>query len=302
MKLSLLVLAAGMGSRYGGLKQLDPVGPNGETLLEYCIYDSLQAGFSDAVVIIRGDFEGEFREKIGRRLEAMIEVRYVNQDLLSLPLEFQPKFQRIKPWGTAHAIWCARDVINQPFAVINADDFYGREALRLIANFLPQAASNLYAMAGYRLENTLSRFGGVARGVCQVDSAGYLSAVTETFEIEKDASGAIKARAGMTLSPQQLVSMNLWGFAPHIFAQIEDQMIEFIQDPDLNQNSEFYIPKVVEQLILRGAAKVKVLETSSEWFGMTYRQDHAQACAAIKLAIERGVFPTQLTAARLVSS
>ena len=294
MKLSLLVLAAGMGSRYGGLKQLDPIGPNGESLLEYCVYDSLQSGFSKAVLIIRKDFENDFRASVGKRIEAMTEVEYVYQEIAALPLGFKPKFARTKPWGTAHAIWSARHKINVPFAVINADDFYGRDALKAIANFLASTTSQHYAMVAYRLANTLSEFGSVARGVCQVDPSGYLSAISETFDIERDATGVIRARAGASLSDQQLVSMNLWGFTPDIFAAIEKRLIEFVQDPSLSQSSEFYIPRVVEQLIASDQAKVKVLSTASQWFGLTYRQDRDAARTAISRAIERGEFPASL--------
>ena len=296
MKLSLLVLAAGMGSRYGGLKQLDPIGPNGESLLEYCVYDSLQCGFNKVVVTIRRDIEVEFRSKIGKRIEAMTDLEYVFQEMSVLPPASNVNFERTKPWGTAHAIWCARDAIAEPFAVINADDFYGRDAFKLIASFLPNANSKLYAMVAYRLVNTLSKFGGVARGICNLDDSGCLSSVEETFDIKQDDRGVIRASSNRALAPQQLVSMNLWGFSPDIFGAIEKQLIGFINDPALNGSSEFYIPKVVEQLIITGNARVRVLETSAQWFGLTYLNDREAARAAIKIAIERGEFPTPLAA------
>lgn len=293
MNLSLLILAAGMGSRYGGLKQLDPVGPNGESLLEYCVYDSRAAGFNKAVLIIRRDFEKEFRQKIGKRIEAMLDVDYVYQELDELPANLQPKIERKKPWGTAHAIWCARNKINNPFAVINADDFYGYDAFRAIAKFLPEASEGLYAMVGYRLANTLSEHGSVARGVCQVDKDNFLVSVCETFEIKRNQAGQICADKQL-LADDQLVSMNLWGFCPPIFQQIEERLADFLKHPQLCATSEFYIPRVVEDLIASKRVRVKVLSTSAQWFGLTYKEDRESARTAIERMIERAELPKGL--------
>ena len=294
MKPSLLILAAGMGSRYGGLKQLDAVGPSGETILDYSVHDALKAGFGKVVFVIRRDIEAEFRQVVGARYENIVEVEYVFQELDALPEGFEVPTERVKPWGTGHAILVARSVINEPFAVINADDFYGRDAYQQLANFLVQdgfGASN-HAMVAYKLSHTLSEHGTVSRGVCQVDETGHLTAIEEVTAIEKTAQGAIAEKR--EFSGDERVSMNLWGFQPEVFALFENQFRAFLQESGSEVKSEFYITFAIDEQIHNGQATVSVLKTDSSWTGVTYREDKPTVEAFIRELVSRGEYPEAL--------
>ena len=298
-KLTLLVLAAGMGSRYGGLKQLDPMGPSGETLLDYSVFDALRAGFERIVFIIRRDIEAEFREKIGARYKGNVAVDYVFQQLDLLPNGFSVPADRKKPWGTAHAVWCAREAVTEPFAAINADDYYGRETYEVIGRFLKSAApeSQRFAMAGYRLDHTLSEHGSVARGVCEVDANGQLITISECTGIErvgseilqKEADGSVRKFRG-----DEPVSMNFWGLTPAIFPLIEGRLVAFLSTNSSDPKAECYIPVAIGEMIALGQATLNVLPTDAEWFGVTYREDKPQVMQALKRLHSEGVYPTPL--------
>lgn len=294
---TLLVLAAGMGSRYGGLKQLDPVGPNGETLLDYSVHDAIRAGFDRVVFLVRRDIEGEFRQKIGARYEGKIATGYAFQELDDLPPGFAVPADRTKPWGTAHAVWCARTAIAAPFAAINADDFYGAESFRLVGDFLSSgSASSLpprFAMAAYRLDKTLSEHGTVARGVCQVGDDGLLRDVEEITELARRADGAI-ASGTRTFPPDAPVSMNFWGFTPQVFPLLEQALCAFLAAHSGSAKAECYIPSAVAGMISAGSATVRVLPTSSEWFGVTYREDRPRVVASIGRLVSSGAYPGPL--------
>ena len=290
-----------MGSRYGGLKQLDPVGPSGETLLDYSVFDALRAGFKRVVFVIRRDFESEFRERIGRRYENRAEVDYVFQSLDALPPGYSLPATRSKPLGTAHAIWCARDRIRAPFAAINADDFYGRDAYRALAGFFSQtpgvSEQSSFAMVGYQLGRTLSENGNVSRGVCRVDEAGYLQGVEECVGIEKTPSGAQYRKSDGTLvafSGKETVSMNFWGFTPAIFPALEEGLGRFLMQNALHEKAEFYIPSAVAEMIASGTARARVLTSESSWFGVTYREDKPLVVASIARLVEAGEYPCNL--------
>src|ERR1043166_2903919 len=272
---TLLVLAAGMGSRYGGLKQIDPVGPSGETIIDYSIFDARRAGFDKLVFVTRRDMETTFREIIGDKFEKKIAVEYVFQ-------EVPP--HRQKPWGTGHAILTGRSGVREPFAVINADDFYGRESFRLIAEHL-RGRHGDFAMVGFILRNTLSDFGSVARGVCDCDADAYLRSVTELTKIERDGPGAVAV--GRKLTGDEIVSMNMWGFTPAIFVHLERLFAGFLKDKGEKEKAEFYIPAAVTELITSGQARVKVLRTPDPWFGVTYREDRPRVIDSIRQIIVR---------------
>ena len=289
-------MAAGMGSRYGGLKQIDPVGPNGETIIDYSIYDALRAGFGKLVFVIREEIEEPFKEIVGRRFEERIAVEYVLQELEMLPAGFSVPAGRTKPWGTTQAILLAAGAIDEPFAVINADDFYGAEGYRLLAQHL-QSGAEEYAMAGFVLRNTLSEFGTVARGVCRVSSDGYLEGVVEMTKIERDGEHAKNTEeTGETtrLEGNEAVSMNFWGFTPRIFPQLEEHFKRFLQAHGTDQKSECFIPRVVNDLVTGGEAKVKVLRTHDSWFGVTYREDRPYVVENINRLICGGAYPERL--------
>ncbi len=293
---ALLVLAAGMGSRYGGLKQIDPVGPGGETIMDYSIYDALRAGFGKLVFVIRKEIEEPFRQIVGARFEKRVAVEYVFQELDKLPPGFLVPAGRTKPWGTTHAILMAEDVIDEPFAVINADDFYGAESYRLLGEHLRSGAAD-YAMVGFILRNTLSDFGSVARGVCRMDGSGSLESVVELMHIEREGEGGKNtdaAGAVTRLTGDELVSMNMWGFTPGIFGQLQGSFRKFLERHGLEERSECYIPSVVNELVCAGQARVKVLRTNDAWFGVTYREDRPRVVESIKRLIERGDYPKQL--------
>jgi len=290
---ALLVLAAGMGSRYGGLKQLDPVGPHGETLLDYSVRDAIHAGFERAVFLIRRDIEHEFRARIGARYEGEIAVDYAFQELGDLPAGFTSPSARAKPWGTGHAIWCAREKITTPFAAINADDFYGKDSFRQLGAFLASvdasAAPANFAMAAYRLDKTLSEHGTVARGICEVNADGFLLGVEEITDLARRSDGIITA-GGRIFAPETPVSMNFWGFTPRIFPLLERTLCEFLAANTSSEKAECYIPAAVAQMIAAGEASVRVLPTTSEWFGVTYREDRPRVVESIAKLVKAGTY------------
>jgi hypothetical protein len=289
---ALLVLAAGMGSRYGGLKQLDGVGPNGETLLDYSVHDAIRAGFSRAVFLIRRDIEAEFRDKVGSRYAGKIEVGYAFQELDDLP-GFTPPPGRAKPWGTAHAVWCARDAIATSFAAINADDFYGAESFRVMAGFLRDvqagAAPAQFAMSAFRLGRTLSEHGTVARGICTVGPDGLLRGIEELTDIARREDGSIAASARI-LAADTPVSMNFWGFTPQVFPLLQEELVGFLAVQGQSEKAECYLPSAVADMIASQRAQVRVLPTASDWFGVTYREDRERVVSSIAALVARGYY------------
>lgn len=303
MKPTLLVLAAGMGSRYGGLKQIDPVGPSGEAVLDYSVHDALAAGFGKVVFVIRRDFEEEFRRAVVSRYEGKVEIGVAYQDLGALPEGFSLPADREKPWGTGHAIWCARNEIREPFLMVNADDFYGREAFAVMAGHLKEVTGGTpadFSMVAYPLVNTLSEHGEVSRGICDLASDGKLLSVEECSGIRRGADGVItgtdtkgKVR---TFSGRELVSMNFWGFTPAIFPMLGDLFTNFLKDGGLaSSKSEFYIPSAVTSMMATGAAQTAVLRSAGHWYGVTYREDREAVAAAIAGMVREGLYPTPLT-------
>ncbi len=299
MKPTLLVLAAGMGSRYGGLKQIDPVGPGGEAVLDYSVYDALRAGFGRVVFVIRRDIEDDFKRGIGNRFEQHIDVGYAFQELDMLPEGFGVPGDRTKPWGTAHAILVAREAVGTPFGVINADDFYGLDSYRALAQELARCSGDQYCMVGFRLDNTLSDHGSVARGICTVDADGMLQDVVELTGILKTPGGAEHRDddgSAHSMSGSEIVSMNMWGFAPSIFAHLEREFAAFLRQAVSDVRREFFIPTVVNSLIDRGLVAARVLRTQSSWFGVTYREDKPVVVASIRELVDRGCYPDNLWA------
>lgn len=299
MKPTLFVLAAGMGSRYGGLKQLDGLGPNGETIMDYSIYDAIRAGFGKIVFVIRKDFEEEFKEIVLKKYENHIPTELVYQDINDLPEGFKAPADRAKPWGTNHAVLMGKKVINEPFAVINADDFYGRNSFEVLAEELKkmEGKQDTYCMVGYRVGNTLSESGTVARGVCETNAEGYLTTVVERTSIARiDGKVQFKDENGETvvIEDNTPVSMNMWGFTPDYFKHSEDYFVDFLKKELNNPKSEFFIPIVINDLIQEGIAKVKVLDTESKWFGVTYADDRPDVVAKIQSLIDAGEYPEQL--------
>lgn len=299
MKPTLFVLAAGMGSRYGGLKQLDGLGPNGETIMDYSIFDAIRGGFGKVVFVIRRDFEQDFREKIISKYENHIPVEVVFQDLDNLPAGFTVPADRVKPWGTNHAVLMGKDVIKEPYAVINADDFYGRDSFAVLAKELMTMGGkkNDYCMVGYRVGNTLSESGSVARGVCETDAEGYLTTVVERTAIERiDGKVSFKDENDQMVSIEDNtpVSMNMWGFTPDYFQYSEEFFAEFLKENMDNLKSEFFIPLMVNKLITDGTARVKVLDTTSKWFGVTYAADRQGVVDKIQALIDAGEYPAKL--------
>ncbi len=299
MKPTLFVLAAGMGSRYGGLKQLDPLGPNGETIMDYSVYDALRAGFGKVVFVIRKDFEQDFRDKILSKYEGHVPVDVVFQAIDKLPEGYICPSDRTKPWGTNHAVLMGKDVIKEPFAVINADDFYGRNAFEVIAKELmrPRDRKGDYCMVGFRVGNTMTENGSVARGVCSTDD-GKLTSVVERTAISYDKDGNIvftdENGKEQTLDPMTPVSMNLWGFTPDYFDFSEREFRRFL-DKDLNTpKAEFFIPLCIDTLINSGEATVKVLDTDSKWFGVTYAADRPGVVAKFAELHNNGTYPAKL--------
>ncbi len=302
MKPTLLVLAAGMGSRYGGLKQMDPMGPNGETVLDYSVYDAIRAGFGRVVFIIREEFADSFKVRVGHKFAHKIEVDYAFQDLNDLPEGFSLPEGRVKPWGTTHAILAARNLMDAPFAVINADDFYGSDSFQQIASYFTETAKSSdsvdhYCMVGYKLENTLSDHGNVNRGICS-DSDGFLNKVEEHLDIELEPDGACRGEnlAGdrVELPVDSIASMNFWGFPPNIMKDLEKNFTQFLKERGTEMKSECYIPTDVDTMIKSGKADCNILETSSLWFGVTYPQDKDMCVASITKLVEQGEYPANL--------
>ncbi|MEJ1973204.1 MAG: NTP transferase domain-containing protein [Lacunisphaera sp.] len=296
----LVILAAGMGSRFGGVKQVQPVGPHGELIIEYSAFDALRAGFTRLVLVIRKDIEADFRATIGRRLEQRMEVRYVFQEVDALPGE-SPASRllqgagRTKPWGTAHATLVARSEVRGPFMVINADDFYGASAYRTLAEHFKSSPD--YALVGYPLSQTLSEHGTVSRGLCATDAAGRLKSITEITKIEKAATGARYTDAAgqvQVLTGQEIVSMNCWGFTPAIFPRLETEFRAFLEKRGSDPKAEMYLPTVVSELNERGQAKIALHRSADAWFGLTYREDLPAAQVAIKALVDAARYPAPL--------
>lgn len=298
MKPTLFILAAGMGSRYGGLKQLDGLGPNGETIMDYSVYDALRAGFGKIVFVIRKDFEKEFREKIISKYEGHVPVEVVFQSLDALPEGFTPDPERTKPWGTGQAVLMGKDAIKEPFAVINADDYYGPESFKLLADALKEmeGQKNRYCMVGFNIENTLSENGGVSRGLCTVDADGNLTDVTECHGIERKNGKLIHILDNNEVPfPENAnVSMNLWGFTPDYFDYSEEAFVDFLNAHSKELKSEFYIPTVVNNLIKANKISLKVIPTPSKWFGVTYAADRQATVDMFRKLTEEGIYPTPL--------
>ena len=289
--ISLLVMAAGMGSRYGGLKQLDAVGPNGETIIDYSVYDAIQAGFNKVVFIIRKDFEVQFKSQITEKYAGHIQVGFAFQELNALPNEFQCPEGREKPWGTGHAILTAADLIHEPFVVINGDDYYGGESFKVVANYYNNGADN-FSMVAFQLDRTLSIFGGVTRGICTVEN-GSLSMVVETENIQKTENELTSDRK-INLDGSEPVSMNMWGFTPVLFDYLNEMIIEFLKKDGHEMKSEFLIPSVINNLIQSGRETVHVLRSSSSWFGVTYKDDKPYVMGEIQKLVDRGIYPQKL--------
>lgn len=299
MQPTLVIMAAGIGSRYGGLKQIEPVGPAGEIMLDYSVFDASREGFTKFVFIIRHDLEKDFKTIVSSHFARQLRVEYVFQELTDLPADFSVPNDREKPWGTAHAILCCRDMVHDPFAVINADDFYGRQAYHVLGNYLRQLSPHdtNYAMVGFRLRNTLSNHGHVTRGICEVDSRGTLAKVTERFKVEKTAGGARYADEKgqwIDLKGDEIASMNMFGFAPGIFAFLEQKFPAFLTGAMDNLKAEFLIPAIVDTLIQEQRITMQVLETPEKWFGVTYKKDRAEVTANIRKLITDGVYPERL--------
>ncbi|MEN8116300.1 MAG: sugar phosphate nucleotidyltransferase [Bacteroidota bacterium] len=298
MKPTLLILAAGMGSRFGGLKQVEPIGPYGEAIIDYSIYDAIRAGFGKVVFIIRESFADAFKEKFNAKLKGKIEVDYVYQELDMLPEGFSLPEGREKPWGTAHAILVAKDVVKEPFCALNADDFYGKNAYQVMADFLTSSQSETeYSMVGYHLKNTLSDHGSVSRGVCKVDENQNLQKIVETTKILKQGDAAVSVEedgSETTLTGNESVSMNIWGFKPSLFNVLEAKFIDFLKTEIGKPKSEMYIPSVVFEIIEAQQANVKVLKANSPWFGVTYKEDKPIVVEKINALIKQGEYPEKL--------
>jgi len=311
MSLTLAVLAAGIGSRYGGLKQMDPVGPAGEFIIDYSIHDAILAGFDKVVFIIRPEIDNDFRKTIGARVEKRVKVEYVFQELQScLPradiyctgcfeddlCDFQIPPERKKPWGTGHAVLVCRDVVAEPFGVINADDFYGRRSFEVLASFLRSTAAepDLYGMVGFMLNNTLSEHGTVARGICRADGTGFLESIKECTKIGRDGDKLSCETPGMELSGTEITSMNMWGFKASVFTRLQREFGVFLKTAAGNSKAEFYISDVTSILLKKHEARVKVLKTESSWFGITYPEDKQTVVDAVQKLIDEKVYPPNL--------
>lgn len=295
MKPTLLIMAAGIGSRYGGLKQIDPVGPGGQTILDYSLFDAERAGFGKIIFIIRREIEEDFKSVFAARIAKTLPIEFVFQELDKLPEGFNSPNERTKPWGTGHAVMMAAESIAEPFAVINADDFYGREAFQKAVQFFEKDQNDTdYAMVAYQLKNTLSEFGTVSRGVCESDQNGWLESVTEKTRIAREESGIYNTDPGGNKTPldeDTLVSMNFWCFKPEFFKQLDSQFRMFILNNINDLKSEFYIPSAVDMLIKTKQARVKVLPNTGQWFGITYKEDKPDVIERIKKLTENGEYP-----------
>lgn len=298
-ELTLVVLAAGMGSRYGGIKQIDPVGPSGEALIEYSIYDALRAGFTRVCFIVRSEIREAVSEFFGPKLSGRAEVVYAEQDLSDVPQGFTIPEGRTKPWGPAHAVRAARNAVDGPFVSINADDFYGRESFESVAGFLGGVDTEdpAYCMVGFRVDQTLSEHGTVSRALCRVDADGYLTHIEEHKEIERSDAGIVSHRPDGTdllLNADDVVSMNIFGFTPVVFDQFEDEFRAFLSEEGADPKAEFYLPTVQNNLIASGRARLRVLPNAGTWFGMTYREDKPMVRAEIRRMVEAGEYPQNL--------
>jgi hypothetical protein len=285
---TLLVLAAGMGSRYGGLKQIDPVGPSGETVLDYAVYDAIRAGFGRVVFIVRRELEREFRAAVTAKYSGSIPVEFVYQSIDDIPQGFDVPAGREKPWGTGHAVWSARNAVTGPFAVINADDFYGAASFSGLAGFLGDAQGTRFAIVGFRLANTLSENGTVSRGVCQVRGS-RLTSIVEVKAIARAEVGP-----GLRFSGDEIVSMNFWGFTPAVFGGLDAALREFLAGTGSDPKAEFYLPAAVSGIISRGAATVELIPSKATWFGITYREDRDYVASAIRALVAKGEYPARL--------
>jgi|SRR6185437_6040198 len=297
MKPTLLILAAGMGSRYGGNKQMDAFGPNGETIIDYSIYDAIKSGFGKVVFIIRESFAEEFRNQFETKLKGKIQTEYVMQEMNSYIENFEFAEERTKPWGTAHAVLCAKNVIHEPFAVINADDYYGRDGFEKAIKFLNEEASpKKYCVIGYQLSKTISENGSVSRGVCEVDYEGNLIGINERTKVFPENGKIFYTESALTvpMPPDTIVSMNFWGFDPNVFDYIQKLFIKFLQENADNLKAEFFIPTIVDAYIAEEKGKVKVIPTSAQWFGVTYKEDAPNVKESIMALIEAGVYPEHL--------
>lgn len=304
-KPTLIIMAAGIGSRYGGgeLKQIDPVGPGGEVIMEYSVYDALRAGFGKVVFVIKEEMEDAFRAKLGRTIEPQCDVAYAFQRLDDVPGGFQVPLERQKPWGTAHATFTARHAVDTPFAVINADDFYGRASFQALGDYLRDARDRDgvcdYCMVGFVLRNTLTDHGYVSRGVCTVDNQGFLVGVREHTRIERSGEDARYTEDGgetwVAMPGDSVVSLNMWGFTPGLFSELETQFLPFLQrNSDNILKAEYFLPDLVGELVGEGMATVKVLPTDERWFGVTYVEDKPRIQQAIQALIDRGIYPENL--------
>lgn len=299
IKPTLFVLAAGMGSRYGGLKQLDEIGPSGETIMDYSVYDAIRAGFGKIVFVIRDTFAEDFKTKILSKFEHKIPCEICYQAIDKIPQGYKIHPERQKPWGTNHAVLMGKEYINEPFAVINSDDFYGKESFQILADYLKDAENtkNKYCMVAYYINNTLSESGTVNRGVCQQDENGYLTTITERTRIEDKAGQIVypdENGQDVALAPQTPVSMNMWGFTPDYFEHSEELFHQFLQKHSEELKSEYYIPTAVNTLINKGIVTCQVLNTPSTWFGVTYAEDKPQVVMKINELIRKGVYPAKL--------
>jgi len=302
MRPTLVILAAGIGSRYGSLKQIDPVGPSGEAIMDYSIFDAIRAGFGRVVFVIRRNLEGEFREIFGRKLKKRAAFDFAFQELYDLPQGITVPAGRVKPWGTGHAVLAAKDKIREPFVVINADDFYGHSAYRILGQELTAGTTSRFGpncMVGYRLGQTLSEYGTVSRGICNIDDRSYLTGIVEKTRIERTGSGIIGYEEDGTTtaySGEEAVSMNIWGFTPDILGPVEKMFGEFISENASSLKAEFYIPSVVNELVKNSRARMKVLDTPDRWFGITYKEDKTTAISNISNLIRQGLYPEKLWA------
>ena len=298
----LVVMAAGIGSRYGGLKQIDPMGPNGEIIMDYSIYDALKAGFGKVVFVIKKDIEEVFREKIGKRVEKLVDTEYVYQRIEDIPEGFTLPSERVKPWGTAHAVMSSRNVVDKPFAVINADDFYSRHSFQVLSDYLKdvngQTEPYPFCMVGFQIENTLTEYGHVARGICSVGGDGCLKKIQERTRIQKFGTAAKYTEDGETwidIPYGSMVSMNAWGFTPSLFRDLDERFPSFLQSNSANiLKAEFFIPTVIDSLISEGKASVKVLPSRERWYGVTYQEDKPVVRQALKELILSGTYPADL--------
>jgi UTP-glucose-1-phosphate uridylyltransferase len=297
MKPTLVILAAGMGSRYGGLKQLDEIGPNGEAIIDYSLYDAIRAGFGKVVFVIRTDFADAFKSRFEPNLKDKIEVAYAFQSLDKIPEGSVMHPGREKPWGTSHATLMAETVVNEPMAVINADDFYGSKAYQVMADFLNSSTDeNEYSMVGYNVANTLSEFGSVSRGICSTDKDGYLTTVVERTKIKRDEDGIFYYEDDdrIKLEENTPVSMNFWGLKPSVFKYLNEGFKEFLIEHGNELKSEYYIPLLINDNIIKGTIRTKVLQCDSPWFGVTYKEDKPMVQQRIKDLIESGAYPEKL--------